>query len=217
MLNVLGVLACRRELIDRILELRELKNNVLAVWIFMDGRWQLYVLDSLFPAYGSSITSKLIFSHANNNDVWAAVLEKAYAKALKSYYKVLLPNAVATLQHFTGLPAEKLPMYDLKELWTRLKEHLKKSNVVVSEFKDEDGFERLFVVVNFFEHPTCRLLKIKNGYKCAKQTAQLDRRLVVRLAAVDRRAAQRLRLHAQRPSVQLAQPGRLSARLPKAS
>lgn len=164
-LNVLGVLACKRELIDRIIEIKEIKSNVFAVWIFIDGKWQLYVIDSLFPSYGSNITCKFIFSYTENYDVWANIIEKAYAKALRSYYKLLIPNAVFTLQHLTGLPIEKIPMYDLKELWTRLKENLKKNNFIVSEFKDEGGYERLFVVVNFYDHPTCKLLKIKNGYK----------------------------------------------------
>lgn len=170
-LNVLSVLACRRDLIDRIIEIKDIKSNVFAVWIFMDGKWQMYVVDSLFPSYGTNVTSKFIFSYTENNDVWVNIIEKAYAKALHSYYKLFIPNAVFTLQHLTGLPIEKVPMYDLKELWAKLKENLKKSNFIVSEFIHEDGFERLFVVVNFYEHPTCKLLKIKNGYKLYNKTA----------------------------------------------
>lgn len=164
-LNVLGVLACKRELIDRIIEIKDIKSNVFAVWLFMDGKWQLFVIDILFPSYGTNITSKFIFSYTENYDVWANIVEKAYAKALHSYYKLLIPNALFTLQHFIGLPIEKVPMYDLKELWAKLKDNLKKSNIIVSEFNDEDGFENLFSVVNFYEHPTCKLLKVKNGYK----------------------------------------------------
>lgn len=163
-LNVLGVLACRRELVDRIVEVREAKSNVLAVWLFMDGRWRLTVVDSLLPAYGTTVSSRLVFSCTEGSDAWASVLEKAYAKALGSYYRLLAPNAAATLQHFTGLPIEKVPMYELKELWTRLKEHLRRGNLLVASLTDEDGYERLFTLANFCEHPTAKLLKVRNGY-----------------------------------------------------
>ena len=164
LLEVFGVLACRKDLVNRIIEIKDPRCNLLAVWLFIDGKWTLVHMDPLFPIYGINITSRFVFCYDKEDDSWPSILEKAYAKTLGSYFKLFISNPIFTLQHFTGLPIEKVSTFDLKELWSRIKDGVKKENFIVCSLKVE-AMEEHFVIADYHEDLTYKLLKIKNGYK----------------------------------------------------
>ena len=166
-LNIISVLIYRPEIIKRIFEIEKINENVYAIWLFIGGCWELMFLDCLFPFLGNN-KKVFSFTYSENNDeeieLYISLLEKAYAKLLGSYYRLLYPNPIYSLQNFTGLPFEKLPLFNIKSLWKKIKENINKNNFVVCNIRDENGTERLFYIEKYYEEPLLKLIKVKNGF-----------------------------------------------------
>ena len=166
-LNIISVLIYRPEILERLFEIKKINERVYAIWLFIGGSWELLILDCLFPFLGKN-KKIFAFSYCENFDeeieVFVSLLEKGYAKLLGSYYRLLFENPVYSLENFTGLPFEKLPIFNLKILWKKMKENLNKNNFVVCDIKDENGVERMFYVERYYEEPLLKLVKVRNGF-----------------------------------------------------
>ena len=88
------------EIIERIFERADISEQGLyAVWLFINGKWDCYVIDDFFPfSSGQYIFSK------HKNELWIMLLEKAYAKAYKSYENIKFGFAGYALNSITGAP-----------------------------------------------------------------------------------------------------------------
>ncbi len=72
------------------------------VWLCLDGEWKVMIIDDSIPTEDN----RTIFSHNHGQEIWVMLLEKAFAKAMGSYYncqKGLVGVALSTL---TGAPYE---------------------------------------------------------------------------------------------------------------
>lgn len=85
------------------------------------GNWQEIWLDDFFPTN----SRKIIFCHTKSAELWAMLLEKAYAKAFGGYWNIGTGGfAEDALKDLTGAPTEYELISeesDLEAIWKRLR------------------------------------------------------------------------------------------------
>lgn len=115
------------------------KKGLYSVYLCKTGVFEEVLLDEFFPAkYGK----KLKFCHTRNGDIWAMLVEKAYAKIFGAYWNTGLGGcAVNALKDLTGAPSEiyKLAAPTEAEVWQKAKEALDKKFVVIASSKSDSG------------------------------------------------------------------------------
>lgn len=105
----LSSLAERPYLIKRLFETKTYQSNGLySIWLNIDGEWRNFVVDDFIPCKHG----KPAFSRAQGNELWVLLLEKAYAKAYGSYYKIEGGNPAVALRDLTGAPYQNFDSKD---------------------------------------------------------------------------------------------------------
>lgn len=96
------------------------EKGCYAVALNINGDWKEVFLDDLFPTH----RRKIIFCHSSSAELWAMLLEKAYAKVYNGYWNIGTGGfAEDALKDLTGAPTEFDTISeetDLDALWKRL-------------------------------------------------------------------------------------------------
>lgn len=109
-LSALSVLAERPRLIEHLLLTRTLNAaGAYQVQFCKSGAWQTVTVDDFFPVDAS--TGRLAFSHSPNNELWVALVEKAYAKLHGSYFAIESGSICDAFSDLTGAPAERIELH----------------------------------------------------------------------------------------------------------
>lgn len=141
-LSALAVVAEKRYLVKKLLPHSELNDKgCYQVNLCLDGKWTPVLVDSHLPVvYGGRIVDPLrggttsstdlastvhpAFCAVPNGQLWAALIEKAYAKAHGSYQHLSGGFIQEGFQDMTGAPTETLVfdgnIWDFENLWARL-------------------------------------------------------------------------------------------------
>ena len=141
-LSALAVVAEKRYLVKQLLPHGELNDKgCYQVNLCLDGKWTPVLVDSHLPVvYGGRIVDPLrggttsstdlastvhpAFCAVPNGQLWAALIEKAYAKAHGSYQHLCGGFIQEGFQDMTGAPTETLVfdgnIWDFENLWARL-------------------------------------------------------------------------------------------------
>ena len=72
------------------------------VVLFIDGEWQIVFVDDYYPMDGNDFA----FAKPNNNELWAILLEKAWAKVNGGYSNIIGGIVSEVLLALTGFPSE---------------------------------------------------------------------------------------------------------------
>lgn len=104
LLSSLSALAEFPERLERILINRESSpKGLYSVALNVNGDWQMINLDDFFPTNARKIT----FCHSQTAEIWAMLLEKAYAKVYGGYWNIGTGGfAEDALKDLTGAPTE---------------------------------------------------------------------------------------------------------------
>ena len=164
-LNAMGILSYRKELIRQLFEFKSLRSNCCGIWLFVGGRWSLVIVDLSVPVSRMEDQTQPVFSFNINGDPWLQLIEKAYAKLLGSYYKLQYPNAIATIQNFTGLPLRRMPMEPVSLLWKEIKASLQRK-FIVAGFLEDENIEKVFLLEVFYqnEREGVRIVRVAKGF-----------------------------------------------------
>ena len=96
-LSVLGSLCAYPDFFDKLFHIKEkTKEHVYGVYIYINGKWELVLVDDYFPYQGSRF-KQFVFGSSSQNEIWVALLEKAWAKVNGCYAKIACggePNEV---------------------------------------------------------------------------------------------------------------------------
>ena len=94
-------------LIGRLFEFDE-KNpyGFYPIWLHINGSWKRYIIDDYLPVTKSS--NQLAFSKTEENELWVVLIEKAYAKAYGSFWKIAGGDPVHALRDLTGAPYDRI-------------------------------------------------------------------------------------------------------------
>ena len=129
------------------------------------------MVDDYFPvnrqgAYVFTVPNK------GQNEIWAMIIEKAYAKAYGGYYKIHSGILSEAFRDLTGAPPR---LYKLDEA----KSNLNKAEKIFSKIKN--GFKRTYLVAGGTKpHPTIPEFKKPNGLIMGHAYSILDLDRVVR-------------------------------------
>ena len=109
---------------------------------FIDGEWQIVFVDDYFPY--NTRTKNFAFALPNNNELWAILLEKAWAKLNGGYSNIIGGIVSEPVASLTGFPAEYLShnKYDDMEIFNKIEEGDKEGTIMSSASKNDDNLER---------------------------------------------------------------------------
>ena len=97
LISVLGSLCIFPDFFDKLFHIKDkTKEHVYGVYIYINGKWKLVLVDDFFPYEGFGF-KQFAFSCSSENELWVALLEKAWAKVNGCYAKIGcggLPNEV---------------------------------------------------------------------------------------------------------------------------
>lgn len=95
------------------------------------------MLDDHFPVKHGK---KLKFCRTKNDDIWAMLIEKGYAKIFGAYWNIGLGGAAVNgLKDLTGAPSEvyKLAERSDEEIWERIEDAARKRHIMIASSKSE--------------------------------------------------------------------------------
>jgi hypothetical protein len=128
-MSALAVVAERPDLILRLFGGETAKNaaGCYKLQLFLDGEWQSVLIDDRLPCTDQQRRpdgSGIAYSRADGQQLWTALLEKAYAKAHGSYRAISGGEIAEALLDLTGCPTESIDFdehgFDPRDLWQRL-------------------------------------------------------------------------------------------------
>ena len=136
-------------LISQIIVTKEInKDSFYKVILYIDGQYQIVFLDDYFPVLKG--TNILYFAKPNSFELWAILLEKAWAKVNGGYLNIIAgwPNDVFRV--FTGFPCEPLIHRDNKNdrLWGILSTVDNNYGIICSSTKNDDSVVKKGLIKN---------------------------------------------------------------------
>lgn len=155
LLGAISCLATQPGLVRRLFDIEEPnKWGVYCVWLNINGVWQQYVIDDYFPV---NVQGAYVFTVPNKgqNEIWAMLLEKAYAKAYGGYYKIPSGILSEAFRDLTGAPAI---LYKLQEAKSNFRTREKIYKKIIKAFQTT-----YLVAAGTKPHPTIPEFKKLNG------------------------------------------------------
>ena len=154
------------------------KNGCYEIGLNIEGEWQIILLDDYFPC--SKTTRVPIFAKPNGPELWAMLLEKAWAKINGGYLNITGGYASEVLSVFTSFPIETFDLLikDIDLIWKDLKKAFEDGHIITCCSKFDNEIEKYglisghtFTVTNLVEgyikNKYIRLIRLRNpwGYK----------------------------------------------------
>ncbi len=180
-LSSLAALTEYPQLITQVFKTKSISSNgYYEIVLFIDGIWQVVILDDFFPVEQG--TNKLSFAKPNGNELWVILLEKAWAKVNGGYANTISGLTTDPVAAITGFTTQALEHKDYEtiseELWSILLESDQSNNVMCTSTKADEESKKMGLVANHaytligvkeveYLGKTIRLVKIRNpwGYK----------------------------------------------------
>ena len=88
------------------------KSDLYAVNMFVNGAFQMVVMDAMFP-YNTPYQCPA-FSKSKNKELWVMLAEKAFSKVNGNYENIIAGEEAAALRALTGAPCEYLTHKNLE-------------------------------------------------------------------------------------------------------
>ena len=154
------------------------KNGCYEIGLNIEGEWQIILLDDYFPC--SKKTKIPIFAKPNGPELWAMLLEKAWAKINGGYLNITGGYASEVLSVYTSFPIETFDLLikDIDIIWKDLKKAFEDGHIITCCSKFDNEIEKYglisghtFTVTNLVEgyvnKKYTRLIRLRNpwGYK----------------------------------------------------
>ena len=141
--------------------------------IFMDGEWQIIFLDDYFPF--DPLKGNFAFATPNNNELWAMLLEKAWAKINGGYTNIVGGIVSEPIAALTGFPTEYLSHNKLEEneIFDKIEKGDREGTIMSSASKGSDDIEEMGLVQGHaytlisakkWEERNIFLLKLRNPW-----------------------------------------------------
>ena len=123
-------------------------NNCYIVILFIDGEYQKVYLDDYFPCIKGS--NLLYFAKPNSFELWAILLEKAWAKINGGYANIISGWPCDVFRALTGFGCEKLVHFDNKidRIWGIIKTVDENNGVICTSTKNDPKIEAKGLIKN---------------------------------------------------------------------
>jgi len=175
-LSALSALTEMPYLLYQIFRTRE-KNDLgfFEVVLYIDGEWQVVIIDDNFVV--NKGTNDLKFAKTNGRELWAIILEKAWAKVNGGYVNTIAGNPSDALMTITGFSVERIfhDKIDKEKLWHTVQNCDKSDNIMCTSTSSGQETTDVGLVENHaytliaakegdFDGEHIRLLKIRNPW-----------------------------------------------------
>lgn len=124
LLCAISSLAEQPSLISRLFYFPQVNDHgVIGVWLFINGKWDLVMIDEYFPAMIAEGKKKFAFSYTIDKEVWVMAIEKAYAKAYGSFYDIVGGCPFWALRELSGAPYEVIHDFaNSQQTWVKVRD-----------------------------------------------------------------------------------------------
>ena len=111
------------------------------VCLFIEGEWQIVIVDDYFPVFKNKKT--LYFSKPNGKELWAILLEKAWAKVNGGYRNTISGKENDALSALTSFPSQRYNASSMSkdELWNLILQSDKSNNVMCATTINEESIK----------------------------------------------------------------------------
>lgn len=197
-MSALAVVAQRHDLIAKLfVDTARNRAGCCCLRLFMDGEWKSIEIDDLLPVTSQprrenlAFETKLAFcrcgSATGEQQLWASLVEKAYAKCHGSYQAISGGQVAEALLDLTGAPTEMIYLgddqFDSEWMWARLKAYVRLGFPMGCGTNNAEGSESLkevglvgghaYSILNVREAMTkqggvVRLLRVRNPHGCTE-------------------------------------------------
>lgn len=164
------------QIIAEIFRMHEVsENGYYEICMKIDGVWNVVILDDYIPC--SKRSKKPLFANPKGNELWAILLEKAWAKVNGGYINTVAGNASEVIECLTNFPYEynSIENSDKEELWYKITEASKNDYIMTTALPPRDGAADKGLVVGHeytlqwgreveVDGENIRLLKIRNPW-----------------------------------------------------
>jgi len=119
---------------DLFLHTSKTKEHVYGVYIFINGVWELVLVDDYFPYVGYGF-KQFAFASSQGNELWVALMEKAWAKVNGCYAKIGcggLPHEVFDVLTEAYSEQTSVSQNKANEIWNKMVESQKKGFVMTA-------------------------------------------------------------------------------------
>ena len=161
------------------------EENAYGVYLFLNGKWRLVLIDDYLPCNNINSVKKLCFGFSCcENELWVSLLEKAWAKVNGSYIRIgsggfcneafdVLTEAYT--EHII-IPSNNKELEKKKnKIWNKLKEAIDHNYMVCLGTKSSDEIEQYgltpshaYTLIKVYELKTSRgrekVIKLRNPY-----------------------------------------------------
>ena len=125
-------------------------DSGIQIFLKIEGVWTIYIIDNYFPV--SKETGETIFCDSPTKNLWAVLLEKAWAKANFGYgniVKGLTSEVFNALTPFITIPIN-VPKEDSESLWESIKVVEKNNCIMTATVKEgTPGIEDVGLIPNY--------------------------------------------------------------------
>ena len=164
------------QIIAEIFRMHEVsENGYYEVCMKIDGVWNVVILDDYIPC--SKRSKKPLFANPKGNELWAILLEKAWAKVNGGYINTVAGNASEVIECLTNFPYEynSIENSDREELWGKILHASKNDYIMTTALPPREGATDSGLVVGHeytlqwgkeveLDGQVVRLLKIRNPW-----------------------------------------------------
>ena len=154
-------------------------NGYYELCLKLDGEWQVVIVDDYIPC--SKTTRKPIFANPKGHEIWALLLEKAWAKVNRGYINTVAGNASEVIECMTNFPYNwnVVENTDSEELWAKIVKASGNKYVMTTSIPQRKGAKERGLVeghqyslTSGKEYNGIRLLKIRNPWGSMKYTGE---------------------------------------------
>ena len=127
-------------------------NGCYEIIFFIDGEWQIVIIDDYVPCYRNRGRDKLLFAKTKANAIWGILLEKAWAKINGGYSNIIGGYSRDVAIALTSYPTEDI-MHDNEyknedKLYDKIENALTNNNLVISYSKNEKEIKNNGLIPN---------------------------------------------------------------------
>ncbi len=135
------------------------EKGYFEVVLYIDGEWQVVIIDDYFVTIKD--TNEFKFANSNERELWAIILEKAWAKVNGGYVNTISGNPSDALMAITGFSVEKIlhDKVDKENLWSKVLKADLSDNIMCTS----TGFNEDTKKVGLVENHAYTLIETKEG------------------------------------------------------
>ena len=124
------------------------KYGYYEVVLYIDGEWQIVFVDDYFPF--SKESNELKFCKPNGNEMWALILEKAWAKINGGYALIIAGWPSDPLVALTGFPCQKIHNSEesIEDLWISICGSDKENEIMCCNTTSNPDIQKQGLIVN---------------------------------------------------------------------